>query len=117
MRKMIRDALLFPTPLLAYFRLIRNFNDALALKKLHLTERLCHMHTHIDSEEHLEMDSLVQWIETDTDILAQRGFSPEEIAALLWLRQWYQTGGSDRVQIVRHMEFLKLLVLHSKLEL
>jgi hypothetical protein len=68
-------------------------------------------------EEHLEMDSIVQTIETETDLLAQCGFSPEEIAALLWLRQWYQTGGSDRVQIVRHLEFLKLLVLHGKMEL
>ena len=86
-------------------------------EKLHLTGRVSHMNTHIDVEEHLEMDSLVQTIETDTDILAQRGFSTEEIAALLWLRQWYQTGGSDRVQIVRHLEFLKLLVLHGKMEL
>jgi hypothetical protein len=86
-------------------------------EKAPLTERLCHMNTHIDVEEHLEMDSLVQTIETDTDILAQRGFSTEEIAALLWLRQRYQTGGSDRAQIVRHLEFLKLLVLHGKLEL
>jgi hypothetical protein len=33
------------------------------------------------------------------------------------LRQWYQMGGSDRVQIVRHLEFLKLLVLNGKMEL
>jgi hypothetical protein len=32
MRKMIRDALLFPSPLLAYFSLIRNCNGALARK-------------------------------------------------------------------------------------
>ncbi len=44
-------------------------------------------------------------------------FTAEEIVALLWLRQWYQTGGSDRVQIVRHLEFLKLLVLNGKMEL
>ena len=75
------------------------------------------MNTHIDVEEHLEVDSQVQVIETETDILLQRGFSPEEITALLWLRQWYQTEGSDRVQIVRHLEFLKLLVLQGKLEL
>ena len=75
------------------------------------------MNTHIDVEEHLEVDSQVQVIETEKDILLQRGFSPEEITALLWLRQWYQTEGSDRVQIVRHLEFLKLLVLQGKLEL
>jgi hypothetical protein len=75
------------------------------------------MNTHVDVEEQLEMDSLVQTTGTETDILARCGFSPEEIAALLWLRQWYQTGGSDRVQIVRHLEFLKLLVLNGKIAL
>ena len=75
------------------------------------------MNTHVDVEEHLEMDSLLQAARTETDILAQSGLSPEEIVALLWLRQWYQTGGSDRVQIVRHLEFLKLLVLNGKLAL
>jgi hypothetical protein len=62
------------------------------------------------------METQVQATRTETDILAQCGFSAEEIVALLWLRQWYQTGGSDRVQIVRHLEFLKLLVLNGKLE-
>ena len=54
---------------------------------------------------------------TEQDILAQCGFTAEEIMSLLWLRQWYQTGGSDRVQIVRHLEFLKHLVLNGKMEL
>jgi hypothetical protein len=75
------------------------------------------MNTHIDVEDQLKMDSRVQTIETETHILAQCGFSPEEIVSMLWLRQWYQTGGSDRVQIVRHLEFLKLLVLNGKMEL
>ncbi len=75
------------------------------------------MNTHIDVEERLEMDSLVQMAGSERDMLVQCGFSREEIAALLWLRQWYQTGGSDRVQIVRHLEFLKLLVLNGKLAL
>ena len=50
----------------------------------------------------------------ERDLLVQCGVTREEIAALVFLRQWYQTGGSDRVQIVRHLEFLKLLVLHGK---
>lgn len=75
------------------------------------------MNTRVDVEEQLEMESAVQATGTETDTLAQCGFSPEEIAALLWLRQWYQTGGSDRIQIVRHLEFLKLLVVHGKLAL
>ncbi len=53
---------------------------------------------------------------TETETLAQGGFTPDEIVSLLWLRQWYQNGGSDRVEVVRHLEFLKLLVLNGKLE-
>jgi len=49
-------------------------------------------------------------------MLTQCGLSAEEIVSLIWLRQWYQAGGSDRVQIVRRWEFLKFLVLHGKLE-
>jgi len=30
--------------------------------------------------------------------------------ALLSLRQWYQTDGSDRARLARHLEFLRLLV-------
>jgi len=75
------------------------------------------MNTDILAEKHLEMETQVQATETETDILVQCGCSAEEIVALLWLRQWYQTGGSDRVQILRHLEFLKFLVLHGMLEL
>ncbi len=75
------------------------------------------MNTDIHAEEHLEMEAQVQATVTETDLLAQGGFSAEEIVALLWLRQWYQTGGSDRVHMVRHLEFLRLLVLNGKLEL
>ena len=71
----------------------------------------------IHIEEYLEIETQVQAAITETDILAQCGFTAEEIVTLLWLRQWYQTGGSDRVQIVRHLEFLNLLVLHGKLAL
>jgi hypothetical protein len=54
--------------------------------------------------------------DTERKRLAQCGFSSEEIVSLFWLRQWYQSGGSDRVAMVRHWEFLKLLVMHGKLE-
>ncbi len=74
------------------------------------------MNTDIQAEEQLEKETQVQVTVTETDLLAQCGFSPEEIVSLLWLRHWYQTGGSDRVQIVRHLEFLKLLVLNGKIE-
>jgi hypothetical protein len=39
------------------------------------------------------------------------------VDALLWLRQWYQTGGSDRMPILRHWEFLKQLVMTGRLEM
>ena len=54
---------------------------------------------------------------TELDMLAQWGFTAEEITSLLWLRQWYQQGGSDRATIVRHLEFLRLLVRNGELEL
>ncbi len=73
------------------------------------------MNPYLSIEEQLERATQVQGAVTETGILAQCGCSTEEIVALLWLRQWYQTGGSDRVQIVRHLEFLKFLVLHGKL--
>ena len=53
---------------------------------------------------------------SERDMLTQCGFTPEEIASLLWLRQWYQNGGSDRINVVRHLEFLKFLVKSGKLQ-
>ncbi|HEY4383095.1 MAG TPA: hypothetical protein VGN34_01285 [Ktedonobacteraceae bacterium] len=64
----------------------------------------------------LEMISNVENTLTDTDVLAQSGFTQDEIISLLWLRQWYQHGGSDRMAVVRHLEFLKLLVVNGKIE-
>jgi hypothetical protein len=75
------------------------------------------MNTDIQPEEQLEMGTQAQATGTEIDLLAQCGFSAGEIVSLLWLRKWYQTGGSDRVQIVRHLEFCKLLVLNGKMEL
>ena len=63
---------------------------------------------------------LIQNAEAATDemeTLVQCGFTTDEIASLLWLRQWYQSGGSDRVEIVRRLEFMKLLVISGKMEL
>lgn len=53
---------------------------------------------------------------TEQELLAQWGFTAGEITSLLWLRQWYQTGGSDRALIVRHLKFLRLLVRSGELE-
>ena len=74
------------------------------------------MNSQIHSEQHLMQNN----VETSTDdmaLLTQSGFTSDEIVSLLWLRQWYQNGGSDRTEIIRHLEFLKLLVLTGKLEL
>jgi hypothetical protein len=51
----------------------------------------------------------------ETEALVQCGFTQEEIASLLRLREWYQHGGSDRINVVRHLEFLKFLVKRGKL--
>ena len=59
----------------------------------------------------------VNTVVTETEVLEQYGFTQDEIISLLWLRQWYQHGGSDRVEIVRRLEFLKLLVVHGKIDL
>ncbi len=74
------------------------------------------MNPYAHVEKHFEMEAEVQATRTETDILAQSGFTAEEIGALVWLQKWYQTGGSDRFQIVSHLESLKLLVLNGKME-
>ncbi len=52
-----------------------------------------------------EVENLVEW-----------GFTTEEVVSLVWLRDWYQGGGSDRAEVIRHLEFLKLLVMNGKME-
>jgi hypothetical protein len=73
------------------------------------------MNPHMDTKQRLEGAVNTEMIVAEKDELVASGFTTEEIVSLLWLRQWYQTGGSDRVPIVRHLEFLKLLVLNGKL--
>jgi len=55
--------------------------------------------------------------ETDeTEALTKSGFTSDEVVSLLWLRQWYQNGGSDRVEVIRRLEFLRHLVRNGNLE-
>ena len=68
-------------------------------------------------QEQLASTLDTQAMPTEQELLAEWGFTSEEITSLLWLRQWYQTGGSDRVLMVRHLEFLRLLVRSGELEL
>jgi len=65
----------------------------------------------------LEKITNVEQTVTETEALEQNGFSQDEVISLLWLRQWYQNGGSDRMEVVRYLEFLKYLVMHNKIEL
>jgi len=72
------------------------------------------MNPQIETEKTFPSTEIVT---TDAETLQQSGFTSEEVVSLLWLRQWYQNGGSDRVEVVRHLEFLKLLVTSGKIEL
>lgn len=75
------------------------------------------MYAYLDAKEQGGMPLQTGVIVTDQERLIASGFSSEEIVSLLWLQQWYQKGGSDRVTVLRHWEFLKLLVLTGKLDL
>jgi hypothetical protein len=64
----------------------------------------------------LEPGTAPYYANAETEALAKGGFTQDEISSLLRLRQWYQNGGSDRVDVVRHLEFLKFLIMHGKLK-
>jgi hypothetical protein len=74
------------------------------------------MNQQIQIEEEHNMVMRVETNAVERDQLAQWGFSTEEIVALFWLRRWYQTGGSDRMELLRHWEFLKWMVKAGRLE-
>ena len=72
------------------------------------------MNQQIHSEEHVIAETTTT---NDVDMLVQEGLTSDEIMSMLWLRQWYQNGGSDRTEVVRRLEFIKLLVLNGKMEI
>jgi len=74
------------------------------------------MNPQIQSEKELDITNNTDITITETDALLQNGFTYEEMISLLWLRQWYQNGGSDRVEVMRRLEFLKLMVMNGKIE-
>ena len=74
------------------------------------------MNPQVSSEKDFEMVNAVDTA-NEQEFLAQNGFTPDEIVSLLYLRQWYQNGGSDRIEVIRHLEFLKMLVANGKIEL
>ncbi|TMD66681.1 MAG: hypothetical protein E6I91_08685 [Chloroflexi bacterium] len=53
---------------------------------------------------------------SEEERLSQNGFTDEEIVALFRLRQWYHMGGREQNVMLRHWEFLKMLVNKGKLE-
>jgi hypothetical protein len=74
------------------------------------------MNPQIQSEKELDLINNTEIAITETDALTEVGFTSEEVVSLLWLRQWYQNGGSDRVEVLRRLEFLKLMVMNGKIE-
>ncbi len=52
---------------------------------------------------------------TEEGNLQAQGFSPDQIQDLMYLRQEYQSGRSDRYELVRRFEFVKLLIAQGKL--
>jgi hypothetical protein len=74
------------------------------------------MNPQIQSEKELDITQNTDITITEADALTENGFTYEEIVSLLWLRQWYQNGGCDRVEVVRRLEFLKLMVMNGKIE-
>ncbi len=81
-----------------------------------LTEGNVNMNQQIQAEEERNMTMRVETDAAERDQFAQCGLSTEEIVAFLWLRRWYQTGGSDRMELLRRWEFLRWLVRASLLE-
>jgi hypothetical protein len=75
------------------------------------------MNPQIQSEKELDITNNTDITITETDALLQNGFTSDEVVSLIWLRNWYETGGSDRIEVVRYLEFLKLLVVSGRMEL
>jgi hypothetical protein len=74
------------------------------------------MNPYISIEENRESTTIAETMVSDIDSLTQYDFSAEQIVALLSLQQRYQSGGSDRAAVIRHWEFLRLLVASGRLQ-
>ncbi len=71
----------------------------------------------MQSEQACANEHAVETEATEGDTLAHLGFNDDEITSLLWLRQWYQHGGSDRVEIVRRLEWLQEQIVQGQTDL
>ncbi len=67
-------------------------------------------------KEDLVTTTIEETIVSDFDTLTTYDFSAEQIVSLIELRQCYQSGGSDRAAVIRHWEFLRLLVASGRME-
>ncbi len=74
------------------------------------------MNPSITLKEAYENTTSLETASIDIDTLTRYGYSADEIVSLLWLRQRYQNGGSDRAALVHYLEFLKHLVTSGRLE-
>ena len=74
------------------------------------------MNPQMQSEQARVEGHAVETVVNEGETLARLGFNDDEITSLLWLRQWYQHGGSDRVEIVRNLELLKQQVRNGQVE-
>ena len=74
------------------------------------------MMSHISLTDIHEGTRLVETTTNDIEALSGCGYSEDEIISLLWLRQHYQSGGSDRAPVLRYLEFLRYLVMSGQLE-
>ena len=74
------------------------------------------MNIDMNTKKRSQMATHRETITTDMERLVSYGFTSEEIVSVLWLQRWYQRGGSDRIEVVRHWEFLQFLVLNGKLD-
>ncbi|MGH2507533.1 MAG: hypothetical protein ACRDHZ_09060 [Ktedonobacteraceae bacterium] len=70
----------------------------------------------IRTEETCSLVNAVETGITEIEALVHLGFTDDEVTSLLWLRQWYQHGGSDRMEIVRRLEIIQQLVLNGQIE-
>ena len=74
------------------------------------------MNSYSTLKEDLETSTIEETVVSDFDTLTACDFSAEQVVSLLELRQRYQSGGSDRASVMRHWEYLRLLVASGRME-
>ena len=75
------------------------------------------MNFHIDIQQQHITTTCLEAMPSEQELFSKWGFNAEEIASLLWLSQWYQTGGNNRAAMLRSLKFLLLLAHSGELEL